>query len=291
MSAAAPCCPWRSPSARQAQPPPRPRSPQRPRSKRSWSPAHSSPEHRKGRSAGRRDRCAGTGQAGRPSVVQLVKTLTAAQSSLGESNRYNGGAGTASINLRGLGSSRTLVLMNGRRLADTTAAAFQGGGQDLNFMPTAAIGRIEILKDGAAATYGSDAVAGVVNFITRKDLDGFEFNGNYAFIKDSDGDYDASLAYGKVFDNGNALITVGYRARGRLTPRIAISRSARSSRCSTAAGPARRARAPTARLPAARCSATTAVMCLAPRNCPAASSRWPAAARCAATSSATSTTW
>ncbi len=153
---------------------------------------------------------------GAPSVVQLVKTLTAAQSSLGESNRYNGGAGTASINLRGLGSSRTLVLMNGRRLADTTAAAFQGGGQDLNFMPTAAIGRIEILKDGAAATYGSDAVAGVVNFITRKDLDGFEFNGNYALIKDSDGDYDASLAYGKVFDNGNALITVGYRARGRL---------------------------------------------------------------------------
>lgn len=154
---------------------------------------------------------------GAPSVVQLVKTLTAAQSSLGESNRYNGGAGTASINLRGLGSSRTLVLMNGRRMADTTAAAFQGGGQDLNFMPTAAIGRIEILKDGAAATYGSDAVAGVVNFITRKDLDGFEFNGNYAFIKDSDGgDYDASLAYGKVFENGNALITVGYRARGRL---------------------------------------------------------------------------
>src|SRR6185369_8079485 len=71
---------------------------------------------------------------GAPSVVQLVKTLTAAQSSLGESNRYNGGAGTASINLRGLGSARTLVLMNGRRLADSTAAAFQGGGPDLNFI-------------------------------------------------------------------------------------------------------------------------------------------------------------
>jgi iron complex outermembrane recepter protein len=156
---------------------------------------------------------------GAPSVVQLVKTLTAAQSSLGESNRYNGGAGTASINLRGLGSSRTLVLMNGRRLADTTAAAFQGGGQDLNFVPVAAVGRIEILKDGAAATYGSDAIAGVVNFITRKDLDGFEFNGNYALIQDSDGDYDASLAYGKIFDRGNVLLTAGYRARGRLDAR------------------------------------------------------------------------
>ena len=153
---------------------------------------------------------------GQPSVVQLVKTLTAAQSSLGESNRYNGGAGTASVNLRGLGSSRTLVLMNGRRLADSTAAAFQGGGADLNFIPTAAIGRIEILKDGAAATYGSDAVAGVVNFITRKDLNGFEFNANYAAIKESDGDWDASLAYGKVFDSGNVLLTVGYRERGRL---------------------------------------------------------------------------
>jgi iron complex outermembrane receptor protein len=153
---------------------------------------------------------------GAPTVVQLVKTLTAAQSSLGESNRYNGGAGTASINLRGLGSSRTLVLMNGRRLADSTAAAFQGGGPDLNFMPTAAIGRIEILKDGAAATYGSDAIAGVVNFITRKDLDGFEFNANYAYIDSSSGDWDASLAWGKKFDRGNVLMTVGYRERGRL---------------------------------------------------------------------------
>ncbi len=153
---------------------------------------------------------------GAPSVVQLVKTISAAQSSLGESNRYNGGAGTASINLRGFGASRTLVLMNGRRLADTTAAAFQGGGQDLNFVPTAAVGRIEILKDGAAATYGSDAVAGVVNFITRKDLDGFEVDANYALISGSDGDYDLDLAYGKQFDAGNVLITAGYRHRSRL---------------------------------------------------------------------------
>ncbi|WP_332772897.1 TonB-dependent receptor domain-containing protein [Phenylobacterium sp.] len=153
---------------------------------------------------------------GAPSVVQLVKTITAAQSSLGESNRYNGGAGTASLNLRGFGSSRTLVLMNGRRLADTTAIAFQGGGQDLNFIPTAAVGRIEILKDGAAATYGSDAVAGVVNFLTRKDLDGFEIDANYAHIQDSNGDYDVDLAWGKRFDAGNILVTAGYAHRSRL---------------------------------------------------------------------------
>jgi len=153
---------------------------------------------------------------GSPSVIQLVKTITAAQSSLGESNRYNGGAGTASINLRGFGASRTLVLMNGRRMADTTAIAFQGGGQDLNFIPTAAVGRIEILKDGAAATYGSDAVAGVVNFITRKDLNGFDIDANYAVIDGSDGDYDLDLAYGKIFDQGNILVTAGYNHRSRL---------------------------------------------------------------------------
>src|SRR5262245_12778345 len=95
---------------------------------------------------------------GSPTIVQLVKTITASQSAIGESNRYNGGAGTASINLRGFGASRTLSLMNGRRLPDTTAAAFQGGGANLNAIPNAAIGRIEILKDGAAATYGSEAI-------------------------------------------------------------------------------------------------------------------------------------
>ncbi|HEY0648975.1 TonB-dependent receptor domain-containing protein [Phenylobacterium sp.] len=155
-------------------------------------------------------------QQGSPTIVQLVKTVTASQSALGESNRYNGGAGTATINLRGFGAARTLTLMNGRRLADSPAAAFQGGGANLNFIPTAAVGRIEILKDGAAATYGSDAIGGVVNFITRKDLDGLEVDGEYAVIDGSDGDWNANAEWGKVFDNGNVLLTAGYRHRSRL---------------------------------------------------------------------------
>ena len=126
---------------------------------------------------------------GSPSVVQLVKTITASASGLGESNRYNGGAGTASINLRGFGASRTLVLFNGRRMPDSTAAAFQGGGVNLNSIPTAAVGRIDILKDGAAATYGSEAIGGVVNFITRTDLNGFDVNAQDTGISGSDGDY------------------------------------------------------------------------------------------------------
>ncbi|WP_293365551.1 TonB-dependent receptor [Phenylobacterium sp.] len=153
---------------------------------------------------------------GSPSVVQLVKTITSSQSSLGESNRYNGGAGTATINLRGFGAARTLTLMNGRRLADSPSAAFQGGGANLNFIPTAAVGRIEVLKDGAAATYGSDAIGGVVNFITRRDLDGLELDGEYALIDGSNGDYQGNVAWGKQFDNGNVLLTAGYRHRSRL---------------------------------------------------------------------------
>ena len=153
---------------------------------------------------------------GSPTVVQLVKTITSSQSSLGESNRYNGGAGTATINLRGFGASRTLTLMNGRRLADSPAAAFQGGGANLNFIPTAAVGRIEILKDGAAATYGSDAIGGVVNFITRRDLDGFDVEGEYSLIDGSNGDYQTNLAGGKRFDSGKVLLAAGYRHRSRL---------------------------------------------------------------------------
>lgn len=133
---------------------------------------------------------------GSPTIVQLVKTITASHASIGEGNRYNGGAGTASINLRGFGASRTLTLMNGRRLADSPLASFQGGGANLNFIPQAALGRVEILKDGAAATYGSDAIGGVVNFLTRTDLDGFELDGEYSFIDGSDGDYRANLVWG-----------------------------------------------------------------------------------------------
>ncbi len=155
-------------------------------------------------------------EQGSPTVVQLVKNVTSSQSALGESNRYNGGAGTATINLRGFGAARTLTLMNGRRLADSPVAAFQGGGANLNFIPTAAVGRIEILKDGAAATYGSDAIGGVVNFITRKDLNSLELDTEYSFIDGSKGDYRLDAAWGKQFDNGNVLMTAGYRHRSRL---------------------------------------------------------------------------
>jgi len=79
-------------------------------------------------------------------------------------------AGNASVDLRGLGSSSTLVLMNGQRLPTDAVS----GSVDLNLIPMAAVERVEVLKDGASAIYGSDALAGVVNIITRKDFSGTE---------------------------------------------------------------------------------------------------------------------
>ena len=79
--------------------------------------------------------------------------------------------GFAGASLRGLGSNTTLVLLNGRRLA---VYAFDGGGTDLNSIAIGAIERVEILRDGASALYGSDAIAGVMNFITRRDFNGFD---------------------------------------------------------------------------------------------------------------------
>ncbi|GAP38495.1 TonB-dependent receptor [Piscinibacter sakaiensis] len=91
---------------------------------------------------------------------------------LGTTDRNNNG--NSSANLRGLGSSSTLVLLNGRRIA---AHGAKGNSVDLNWIPMAAVERVEVLKDGASATYGTDAIGGVINFILRKDYAGFEAGG------------------------------------------------------------------------------------------------------------------
>lgn len=152
---------------------------------------------------------------GTPSVVELVRNLSVASGNLGETNQFqtNGGQaneGVATVNLRGLGSARTLVLLNGRRQVSTEAQ-----GVDINAMPAFAIGRIEVLKDGAAVTYGSDAIGGVVNFITRQDLDGMEIGGEYQYIEDG-GDWDGSFAYGDIGDNYNWMVAAEYSKRDEI---------------------------------------------------------------------------
>ena len=88
----------------------------------------------------------------------------------------SGQPGFAGANLRGLGEGSTLVLLNGRRVANY---AFNGGAVDLNSIPFAAIERVEVLKDGASALYGTDAIGGVINFILRNDYQGFDVTAGY----------------------------------------------------------------------------------------------------------------
>ena len=158
---------------------------------------------------------------GSPTPVDLLKNLPTSSAVIGDSNQFDsrsqGAEGIASANLRGLSPQRTLVLLNNRRL--TTS----GNGipvVDLNLLPQAAIGRVEILKDGAAATYGSDAVAGVINFITRTDQEGFRVAGNWRFVRGSDGDdQDVSASYGHHGDGWRFLVAAGYQRRGELLVR------------------------------------------------------------------------
>lgn len=110
-------------------------------------------------------------QTGYNSVGDILRDLTS--NSFGSFREVSGSntAGVAHISLRGLGADRTLVLMNGNRLAKDGISS----APDLNLIPLAAIDRVEILKDSSSATYGSDAVGGVVNVITKKDFVGTEF--------------------------------------------------------------------------------------------------------------------
>lgn len=157
---------------------------------------------------------------GNPSTLDIIKTLPVSSGVVGDTNQFDSrsssSVGAGSINLRGLGPERTLVLLNGRRLAASPAVTNGGGAVDTNLIPSAAIGRIEILKDGAAATYGSDAIGGVVNFITRTRLDGADVAADYRYIDGSNGDYTASAAWGHTFGDLEVLLTGGYQHRSEL---------------------------------------------------------------------------
>ena len=126
-----------------------------------------------------------------------------------------GGIGTSTISLRGLGATRTLVLLNGRRIGPAGVRG-QVSSFDLNLMPLVAVDRIEILKDGASTIYGSDAVAGVVNVITRQD-DGLSLDMYTAQPHKSGGaESRLSLRWGKSFDRGHFSIMGDYIERREL---------------------------------------------------------------------------
>ena len=120
--------------------------------------------------------------------------------------------GLSSANLRGIGDGSTLVLLNGRRVANY---AFDGGTVDLSAIPLSAIERLEILKDGASAIYGSDAIAGVINVVLRKDFRGLEGSVSGAWTEHGGADQrqaSVSVGYGALSaDRFNVFATLDYR--------------------------------------------------------------------------------
>ena len=157
---------------------------------------------------------------GAPQITDLIRNLGVSSGIDGQTNQFtsNGLEGTSNINLRGLGAGRTLVLLNGRRQTFSPNAIGEQAQLfvDTNMIPSAAIQRIEVLKDGAAALYGSDAIAGVVNFITNEDFEGLSVSGDFEFIDGSDGNYNLSIAQGIQFENGSWVNSIGYNVRSEL---------------------------------------------------------------------------
>ena len=123
----------------------------------------------------------------------------------------NGSPGAATVDLRGLGDFRTLVLVNGKRMVSYD----YNGVVDINAIPVALIKRVDVLTGGASAVYGSDAVSGVVNFILDEDFTGIRFDGSTEITTRGDGQvYDANLTVGvPLGDRGNLIVSGGYLKR------------------------------------------------------------------------------
>ncbi|GAB5413673.1 MAG: TonB-dependent receptor [Congregibacter sp.] len=116
----------------------------------------------------------------------------------------NPGSGRGEVNLRGLGSNRSLVLLDGQRLGPFGS----DGAVDINMVPTALVERVEVLTGGASSVYGSDAMAGAVNIMLRRDFEGFEVGGGYSATERGDGDtWDVSLVGGTKFAGGRGSIS------------------------------------------------------------------------------------
>ncbi len=179
---------------------------------------------------------------GTTKVEDLLNSLPSVFASQA-STLSNGADGTAAIDLRGLGTNRTLTLVNGRRLLPGDPSPTSGASADINMIPAAILKRVEVLTGGASSTYGADAVAGVVNFIMDTDFEGIRLDSQYSFYQHNNrnkvipplleariaqglsgydypkgsvsdgGTFDATLSFGVGLDDGRGHITAyaGYR--------------------------------------------------------------------------------
>ena len=161
-------------------------------------------------------------EQGSPQAVDFFKNLSASHGVIGErSSWYNANQAAtlsesiANVNLRGLGASRTLVLINSRRQTYVPARLIGGRFVDVNAIPSIAIDRVEVLKEGASAIYGSDAVAGVANFLTRDDFEGFEVSAAHEYFAGA-GDTNAGAIWGGKLGSAHAIVAGEWRGRQKL---------------------------------------------------------------------------
>lgn len=161
-------------------------------------------------------------RTGLTSIGEVVQELTASGSSFNGRRNASGndgfpsdgggvGAGATTVDLRHLGSKRVLVLVDGMRWVNESSASGVGSATDLNTIPLAIVERIEVLEDGASSLYGSDAIAGVVNVITRRNFDGFQITGNYGQYEKGDGENTGlDFAYGGSSDRASWFLGASY---------------------------------------------------------------------------------
>jgi len=142
--------------------------------------------------------------SGLATIEDFVQNIPAMNGGSLGSTVNNGNPGFATAALRGLGSGRTLILINGRR--------FNSG--DLNSIPTSFIERVEVVRDGASTVYGSDAIAGVINFITKKNFEGVEVQAQYDITGEGDGEQTKfSITTGTSSEKGNVVFSIDYTNR------------------------------------------------------------------------------
>ena len=160
--------------------------------------------------------------AGNPSITDLILNLPSMSGSHNQQDQFQGSGvatGMKNINIRGMGSDRGLVLLNGKRIAAAGVRSSKSAVYpvDVGNFPMIAMDRLELLKNGGAVTYGSDAVTGVLNFITRKGFDGFEVTASTSDYDGSDdGDQNLGMIWGTSNGANSLMMAFEYDKKGRL---------------------------------------------------------------------------
>ncbi|WP_369915049.1 TonB-dependent receptor [Xanthomonas sp. NCPPB 3005] len=148
-------------------------------------------------------------QSGKQTLGDLMQSLPGIAGDATNPQVNNGGGdGASTVSLRGLGDQRTLILIDGHRILNN----------DINSIPTSMIDHVEVLKVGASALYGSDAIGGVVNFILRKNFEGGEFVANYGQASRGDGARQGgTFTFGKTWDRGNIVVGIDYNKQKEIS--------------------------------------------------------------------------